>query len=79
MAKKNNTIGGLVSKGLSKVNYMVAICLFILFVLLNNNIFIENILARVNGAVEYDVPTSYGTMIQGLLLIIGFMIMDIFL
>ncbi len=79
MPKKNNTIGGLVAKSLSKVNYMVALCLFILFVILNNDVFINNILAKVNGAVEYDVPTSYGTMIQGLILIIGFMIMDIFL
>lgn len=52
--------------------------LYILYVLLNSDVFIHRVLERVPGAVrDVDVPTTKGTLLTGMVLCIFFIIFQL--
>ncbi len=60
-----------------KVSWKIAIFLFLIYVFLNTRTFIDQILGRVNGAVEAGCPNAKGTLILGLLLVISYIILSL--
>lgn len=62
-----------------KLNIWVAILLFILFILINTPVFIDDILKKINtNFVSADGnPTSSGIITQGIFLSIGYIILDL--
>jgi hypothetical protein len=65
-------------KLLSRINIKIAIFIFILGLFLFSDIFIRNILSTFNGAVsDLGYPTTNGTVIQLLFLVIAYLIIDL--
>lgn len=62
---------------MNKKNTKLAIFVFILVLLINTDVFINRVLGRFKGAVNYKMPTTYGTVLQSLLVTIGFIIFNI--
>lgn len=54
---------------------MMAI-LLLLFILVNSDVFVMRILAKVNGAVDLNAATNYGTIIQGIFLVMAYIVLD---
>jgi hypothetical protein len=62
----------------SRINIKVAIFIFILGLFLFSDIFIKNILSSFKGAVsDLGYPTTNGTVIQLIFLIIAYLIVDL--
>lgn len=59
------------------INYKVMFFLFIIGVMIFSDVFIELFLAPINGAVFGDVPTNKGTIIQLLVLTLGYVCADL--
>jgi hypothetical protein len=59
------------------VNYKVAILLFILGIIIFSDSFIECFLIGFAHSVDGDVPTTKGTMIQLILLTLGYVVVDL--
>lgn len=49
---------------------------FIAFIMLMSDSFINRVLARFEGAVDVKCPTTWGTVLQGLFLILAMIIID---
>jgi hypothetical protein len=58
------------------VNWKFFIMLFITFMFLMSDIFINRVLDRLDGAVYNKNPTTYGVVIQGLIMVIIMMIFN---
>jgi hypothetical protein len=61
---------------LMNVQYKLFGLMFIIFILLNTDVFITRVLATIQGAVDGKTATSWGTMIQGIILVIICIIVD---
>lgn len=59
------------------LNYKLLLFLFLFFILVNSDIFVDKILSNIEGAVEVREPTAKGTVIQGLILVFFYMIVDL--
>ena len=57
-------------------NIKIALFIFFLFIILSSDIFIDKMLSKVTGAVDGRCPTGKGTIIQGLLLVLCYIIFD---
>jgi hypothetical protein len=65
---------------ISGVNYKLILFLFLLYIFITSDVFLDRMLSKVDGASAQactTCTTTYGTIIQGTLLVIGYMIMDI--
>lgn len=61
----------------STINYKLMLFLFLIFILITSDIFVEKILGRIDGATQHRDPTTKGTFIQGFFLVFFYMIMDL--
>lgn len=60
-----------------KINWKMAIFLFTMMVFVLSDVFIELSLSGVKDAVEGDCPTTKGTLIQIIVIVIGYIILDL--
>jgi hypothetical protein len=44
--------------------------------LLSSDVFVERVLSKIDAAVDMGHPTSYGTVIQGILLVLCALVLD---
>jgi hypothetical protein len=65
-----------IGNALSDIPYRFFVLMFLTFLLLSSDTFINRILSNIDNAVDMKSPTSYGTVIQGLLLVFMCMIYD---
>ena len=66
----------LISDMINGIQYKLFTMIFVMFILLSSDMFINRILTKFDGAVEYNSPTGYGTFLQGLLLVLMCIIID---
>lgn len=59
------------------INFKLVFILFIIFLFLTSDVFISKFLGPIPGAIDYTDTTTYGTIIQGILLIIFYVIFDL--
>lgn len=52
------------------INFKVLVAIFVLFVLVVSDVFTNNVVSGFGGAVKCRTPTSYGTVVQGIFLVI---------
>jgi hypothetical protein len=64
------------SLGTINMNFVKAILTFIIFMLLQSDVFITRVLSKVDGTVEGMSVTTYGTFIQAILLVVILFIFD---
>jgi len=63
-------------EGLRQLNWKMYGLLFIIFILITSDVFIDRILSKFSGAVSGTDATSYGTVIQGIMLVLFYMIIE---
>lgn len=51
--------------------------LFIIFMILSSDVFLNRILSRFKNAVEYNTITTWGIMIQGIIMVIAMIMLDV--
>ncbi len=66
----------LVGSAIKGVRCKFLILLFVFFLLISSDVFVDRVLSKIDDAVNMGHPTSYGTIIQGVLLIICVMVLD---
>lgn len=59
-----------------RINWKMAFFMFIFFIILTSDIFIDKYLRKVPGSVNNMTSTNKGTVIQGVVLVLFFVIMD---
>lgn len=74
--KKDNLWSIILSIG-SKFDFKMMIILFLLFIIITSDVFVDRILSRFGGAVNLNIPTTWGTVLQGLLLVFSYVLFDI--
>ena len=62
---------------LTNINYKVTFLLFIVGMILFSDVFMENVLIKFNDTVDGECTTTKGTIIQLLLLIISYIVLDL--
>ena len=78
--KGKSTLLSMVVNGLYNIKYKSLIFLFILFILITSDVFVNLLLKKINGAVDdAGCASPYGTIVQGLALVIGYMILNFFI
>ncbi|SIP85956.1 Hypothetical protein PACV_241 [Pacmanvirus A23] len=60
----------------SSIQYKLFGLMLIIFIFISSDVFINRALAKFNGAVDYKCPTSWGTFLQGLFLVLSCIIID---
>lgn len=56
------------------VNLKILVSLFLIFVLVVSDVFTNNIISGFGGAVKGRTPTSYGIVLQGIFLVIFYIL-----
>lgn len=54
---------------IKSVEYKYYAFMFLVFMFITSDVYLERILSQIDGALEYQVPTPYGTIIQALTLV----------
>ncbi len=74
----NSDLIGMITELIGKVNFKIAIFLFILSIIIFSDSFVELFLQDIPGAVDdTDNPTSKGTIIQLMFQTFGYIIIDL--
>lgn len=60
----------------AQVQYKSLLILFVLFIFICSDLVIDKFLSKVNGAVEHREPTAKGVYIQGLFLVLFYILFD---
>lgn len=63
-------------EGLKSVNWKLYFLLFILFIVITCDVFTDRCLSGFKGAVDGTDPTSYGVILQGIFLVLFFIMFD---
>lgn len=63
---------------MKSINWKLGFLIFIFGIFIFSDLFIENFVSQFSGAVEGDCPTTKGTVIQLLFLVLGYLIADLF-
>lgn len=58
-------------------NYKLIFMLFFFFLLVNSDVFMTRILEKFDNAYDYKSPTNYGVVLQGIFLILMYMVADV--
>lgn len=61
----------------STLNYKLLMFIFIIFIFITSDIFVEKILGKIDGTVNHREPTSKGAFMQGLFMVFFYMIFDL--
>jgi hypothetical protein len=59
------------------VQYKFILLIFIMFIFISTDVFIFRVLDKFPGAVDMSTPTTRGTIIQGMFLVISCILIDI--
>ena len=68
------SVGGNV---LQNINIKVAVLLLIIGMILFSDIFIDGVLAKISGTVHGECTTTKGTMIQLIMLVLSYIVIDL--
>jgi hypothetical protein len=61
---------------LQNIPYKWLLCLFAVFMIVSSDMFIVRVLASFEGAVNLRSPTNWGTILQGLFLVLAMLLAD---
>ncbi len=61
----------------SHIQFKLVGLVFLWFIFLSSDTFIGRVLSTFKDAVDYKCPTSYGTMLQGMFLVIALLVTDL--
>ncbi len=76
LTRRPDDLASIIMDIASHIQYKFLALLLVVFILLSSDIFINRILSSFRGAVDYKCPTSWGTSLQGLFLVLIMIIID---
>lgn len=76
--KDRDDLGNMFTDFFGKINFKIAIFLFIFGIFIFSDIFIEHVLGKIGNATSADATTSKGTMIQLLIMVLFYLVVDLF-
>jgi hypothetical protein len=78
-SKKSDDLAGPLIGFLSGTYLKLLFAIFIIFLFISSDVFIDKVLGRIGGATEHKTPTSKGVFIQALVMVTLVMIIDLLL
>ena len=75
--KTSNNFIALVVDAFGKIQFKLLIFIFIMFVFLSSDVFVDRILSNFDGAVELHAVSNYGIMLQGIFMVLGYVVLQI--
>ncbi len=73
--EKKTMISNLVD-ALANTNLKLLLFIFVLFIFVNTDLFVDKLLSRIDGAVDHRAATSKGVVIQGVFIVLMFVMAD---
>lgn len=64
---KPDTMMSVIADGMQGIEIKFICLLFLVYLIIHSDIFVEKILSKTPGATYLKYPTTYGTIVQGLL------------
>lgn len=74
--KKPDDLSSIIVDIASQIQYKFLGMMLIIFLFLSSDVFIGRVLSTFNGAVNFKSPTSWGTTLQGLFLVLFMTLAD---
>jgi len=71
-------LSSLVSDLCHNIPVKMSILLFLVIMIVNSDVFIENILIFIPGSSVAGQPTSFGTILQALIIVLTFILISVF-
>lgn len=75
--KKGDDFISMAMDGLSAINIKMLILLFLVYIFINSDVFIDNVLSRIKNTTESGILTSKGVIVCGIVLILAHVLIDI--
>jgi hypothetical protein len=75
--QKPDDLNSVILDVMSHVQYRLFAIMFIVFIVLSSDVFIKRVLDKFNNAVSGSTTTSWGTVLQGVFLVLACLISDI--
>lgn len=60
----------------SRIQFKFLAFMFIAFIMLNSDSFVNRVLSTIEGAVDFKTPSSWGVCLQGMFLVIIMIVLD---
>lgn len=70
-------LGELVKDFVGKIPFLVSFILFIIYLVISSDVFFSRVLKKIDGATQLENITTYGIVVQGIILSISFILVDI--
>lgn len=77
VSKRPDDLPGVIMDIVAGVQFKLISLIFVVFLLITSDVFINRILTKFSGAVEYKYTTTYGTCIQGLFFVLFYVLIDV--
>ena len=74
--EKKGDLNQLFLKGMSNMNLKIAFLLFFVYIILNSEIFMDNVLGAIHGTIKDNQTTNKGVIISGMFLAISYILID---
>lgn len=74
--EKKGDLNQLFLKGMGNMNFKIAFLLFFVYIILNSEIFIDNILSKINCAVQDNQTTNRGVLVSAMFLSLAYIVLD---
>lgn len=75
--KGRSEMMNMTSDMLGGFNFRILLFLYLIFIIICSDVFVDRVLTKFDGAVDMHVPTTYGTCVQGGLLVGAFVVADV--
>lgn len=76
-ATRHDDLGGMFSDLFGRINFKIAMFLMIFGIFIFSDLFIENVLSRIKDTTSADTTTTKGTMIQLLIIVMFYLVLDL--
>lgn len=76
-AKNKTEMLNMASDALGGFSFKLILFLYLIFIIVCSDVFIDKILSKFDSAVDMHVPTTYGTLIQGAILVVSYIFTDV--
>lgn len=77
VTKQPDDLGSILFHVVSGIQFKLLLFLIFLFLLITSDVFVGRVLSKFKGAVDYKTPTSWGTFLQSLFLVLFFICIDV--
>ena len=73
---ERNDLFVVLKDAVSKGNWLVVLICFIISILIFSDVFVENVLSKIDGATVNDTPTNKGTLLQLIVVSFSYLLID---